>query len=122
LLRAEFDLGSTREVQARSSWSLQNGDYASRFFYKIPVGLKIILSKRAELFIWTVRSYSLLIDHQEDILSPVYRTTRHGVSFNLHKIPAPALQTGKSGSRGNLCIHHQSLAALQWIIDFCKNI
>ena len=38
--RAEFDLGSTREVRARSSWSLQNGDIANRFY---PIGLFRVL-------------------------------------------------------------------------------
>ena len=38
--RAEFDLSSTHEVQARSSWSLQNGDIANRYN---PIGLFRVL-------------------------------------------------------------------------------
>jgi len=38
--RAEFDLSSTLKVQARSSWSLQNGDIANRFN---PIGLFRVL-------------------------------------------------------------------------------
>ena len=38
--RPDFDLSSTLEVQARSSWSLQNKDVANRFY---PIGLFRVL-------------------------------------------------------------------------------